>query len=160
MLTRSLCKHIDWIVLTSLKLTFASDLSGVRISYLVTDLPQIIADSFFLFPLFYVHVSPNREMTRFAYTSACRVGTQWTLDAFWQWIFWNICWHHLPMIPRLCPAFYAWAGRDWGQACNCSSRICFVSAFNQAACPPFNYVIQSLFHRFAMKRFATTTSMA
>lgn len=101
MLSRSRCKHIDWIVLTSLKLTFASDLSGVRISYLVIEFPQIIADSFFLFLLFSAQVSPNREMTRFAYTSACQVGTPWALDAFWQWILWNICWHHLPMNPRL-----------------------------------------------------------
>jgi len=82
MLKRSLCKHRDWIVLTSLKLTFGSDLSGVRISYLVIEFPQVIADSFFFFPLFYVQVSPNREMTKFAYTSAHQAGTQWTLGAF------------------------------------------------------------------------------
>lgn len=40
-------------------------------------------------------------MTRFAYTSACQVGRQWILHVFWQAIFWNVCWHHLPMNPRL-----------------------------------------------------------
>lgn len=44
---------------------------------------------------------PNREVTRFARTSACQVGRQWLLHVFWQAIFWNVCWHHLPMNPRL-----------------------------------------------------------
>lgn len=43
---------------------------------------------------------PNKEMTRFAYTSVCQVGRQWLLHVFWQAIFWSVCWHHLPMIPR------------------------------------------------------------
>lgn len=70
-------------------------------SYLVIEFPQVVADTFFLFPLLYVQVSPSREMTRFAYTSVCCLGTQWMLDAFWQWIFWNVCWHHVPLNPRL-----------------------------------------------------------
>lgn len=54
-----------------------------------------------------------------------------------------------------CTAFSVWAGTDRGQAYNCSSRIFFISAFSQNAWPSFNYVIQSLFCHFAMKRFAT-----